>query len=352
MNKYIKKSRGNWVDLSNLPIKKYNYKGEPVKKLYINWELCNGNTIKTFFEGSYYTLKVYNTNKNTEIKKPIEVEFDNKSFIINRYSILYVQIRDIIYYKEKEFKFNVGDKISNATVVERFKNENGKKIYKMKCNTYNEYYMSNETDLKRHRGSPYVKGSKVCYANSLYSCKHIRKFIKNIDDAKTITKNSNKHILCKCPSCGLEKECVPYILVTRGFSCSKCKENTSFPERVVMSLLDTNNVDYETQKVFDFLPNRRYDFYLPKHSLVIETHGEQHYKVSSTSKWKVYKDVDEEKEKYCKENGINYISVDCRKSDFSFIIKNIVKNEKLAKIITYIDEDDIMESVDKYYFFR
>lgn len=63
-----------------------------------------------------------------------------------------------------------------------------------------------------------------------------------------------------------------------GCGCSKCSE--SHLEREIVKLLEENEIEYEREKTFDWLKNKRklrLDFYLPKYKIAIECQGAQHF---------------------------------------------------------------------------
>jgi hypothetical protein len=96
------------------------------------------------------------------------------------------------------------------------------------------------------------------------------------------------------------------------------------------------NIDYEPEKVFvwsKFKGNRhfRYDFYMKSKNMIVEIMGGQHYGVNDG--WfgncdRILK-TDVEKEKLAKLHGVvNYIKIDCRASETSFMKKSIIKEMK------------------------
>lgn len=100
-----------------------------------------------------------------------------------------------------------------------------------------------------------------------------------------------------------------------------------------MSYLEVKGIEYEYQKIFNDFGMNRFDFYI-KEIGVIEVHGIQHY--DSNRKWfEQSKTSDENKRRYCKENNINMIELDCRKSSFNFIKEEIQKNKFLEDISDY-----------------
>lgn len=149
--------------------------------------------------------------------------------------------------------------------------------------------------------------------------------------------------IAKCPDCGHEFSVVISQVCKYGISCKICSDNISFPERVMASLLDYLNVNFCSQKTFSWSNCKRYDFYIEEESIIIETHGEQHYKYSLYHKLRDRVLEDEQNnDKYKKdiaiENGIkNYIVIDCR-YDIEYI-KNSILNSELSKIYNLDDVD-------------
>ena len=108
------------------------------------------------------------------------------------------------------------------------------------------------------------------------------------------------------------------------------------------NILKFLNIDFTTQYSCVWSNNRIYDFYIPSLNMIIETHGEQHYK----NKFKIKKrTLQEEQEndqlKYnlAIENGIkseNYIAIDCRKSEFDWL-----KNQFLLSFNNIFDIEEV-----------
>ena len=183
--------------------------------------------------------------------------------------------------------------------------------------------------------------------NTLNEIEWVRDYLVNIEQAKTIAPNHTKLINFKCPDCNREKEMKPRDLMYRGFSCPLCSTGTSFPELFFISYLEVKNINYEYQKVFKALPNRRFDFYISSIG-VCETHGRQHYESSSNISWDVeeIQQSDKEKEEYCIKNEIKYIPLDCRISSFRHIA-NTINNCKYLPSITEIEELEIRKMMEQ-----
>lgn len=242
----------------------------------------------------------------------------------------------------KEYIYNVGDIVNEELkIIKQTRNKNGARSYEVQSlihpNAPN--YNIIEGDLKKGCKCRYTHGRKTIYeGNSLWSVKELRKYIINIEEAKTIPPYYKKKIRTKCPNCKREKESYPGDMMRRPYSCEVCDRGYSYAELFFISYAEVKGLYFEKQKRFDGLKNRRFDFY-NKDIGVVETHGKQHYKKDKSSNWDYEKTInsDSEKKKYCLNNDIRYIEIDCFSSDFSYIKNSIDKCEYLPNI----EENDI-----------
>lgn len=183
--------------------------------------------------------------------------------------------------------------------------------------------------------------------NFLIDDKYATKFLVNPENYKSVKKHSKTKVGCECPNCNFRKSMAASNLISRGFSCPKCSNNISYPEKLMMLILDYSNVEYEREKIFDDAPKFRFDFYLPSLNTVIETNGEQHYEVIKGS-WKSNTIANDKlKKEYCKNNEISFIDVDCRKSDLTFILESI-KNTDIKNILEIPSYYYIIENIFDY----
>lgn len=188
-------------------------------------------------------------------------------------------------------------------------------------------------------------------------------YLKNKEDIDREDITYNTELECICPSCGYEKTYKAGVLACFGFSCNGCSTGFTYPNRFLNSLLKemkNNNLikDYELEKTIE---NKRYDGYIPSIGIIIEMHGEQHYKQSGWGKnVKEEQKNDKYKKTLAETHNIQedkYIEIDCSKSNFNFI-KNNILNSNLNKIFdlssinwdkidSEIAEDTIMEDIIK-----
>ena len=165
----------------------------------------------------------------------------------------------------------------------------------------------------------------------------LAKLLANPEDGYKYTQCSNKKVDWKCPNCGnIIKDRYINNIKNQGLHCNKCSDGISYPEKIMISVLNQLNVKFNTQlnkSTFVWCTKYKYDFYVPSINCIIETHGIQHYEQSPRGR-----SLDEEqendkfKEKLAKENGINnYIVIDARYSDLEYI-KNNILNSKLSQV--------------------
>ena len=200
-------------------------------------------------------------------------------------------------------------------------------------------------------GCPYCSGRKPTKGiNDLWTTHpEIAKMLKNSDDGFIYSAGSHHSSDWICSNCGTEiKSKTIKNVVAQGLSCPFCSDAISYSEKFICSMLKQLDVDYIFNKAFEWSNNKRYDFYIEDLSLIVESHGEQHYDDFNLRKYNNrVRTLYEEKENdlykinLAFENGIKkYISLDCRKSNQSFV-KNSILNSELNNVfdLTNIDWD-------------
>ena len=180
---------------------------------------------------------------------------------------------------------------------------------------------------------------------------HLTKYFYDIEDAYKTTHGSQKKLLFKCPNCGFVKESQVHQIVESGFSCPRCSDGLSYPEKFFASFLSQLNIPFKTQlgnSTFDWCGKYKYDFYIPEFNCIIETHGKQHYEETlwGCKNLKAEQLNDLKKMKIAIKNGIKYyIVLDCRHSDPKWIQQSI-KESALKELINISNID--WQLCDKY----
>lgn len=144
--------------------------------------------------------------------------------------------------------------------------------------------------------------------------------------------------LIECLDCGYKYETREDKMST----CHICGKRTSYSERFIFSILKQANISFVPQKEFTWFPNRWYDIYLPDYNVIIEIHGEQHYKPvklnkNESAQENFIKTRDSDKIKYNKalKNNLKYYIINASVSKNLYI--------ESLKTLDFIDFSNISE---------
>lgn len=155
----------------------------------------------------------------------------------------------------------------------------------------------------------------------------VKFFQGGYDEAKLYTRCSTKKINFKCHDCGTIKSkpiSIYQLFYNKYLSCI-CRDGMSYPEKFMYNILLYLNVAFEYQFSPKWAHGRRYDFYfqINNNGYIVETDGAFH-KGSAI-------EIDKFKDKLAKQNNITIIRIDCLKSEFKYIKRNIY-NSKLNEL--------------------
>lgn len=319
------------VFLDNLPRweESSRYKGK------IKWKESVGYKVKFIYD---------------EIKGEIEIIDFNNSILKIRYSdrldsIHYnhfgkCKIGRILRKRSKFYKYDLGELIEQTfgtlEIINQIKISDKKiKGYEYKCLECGNTDEISEYCLKSGRGCNICSNRIIKRGfNDLFTTHYkTASMLKHKSRGYEISKGYKGKEVFICPDCGYEDSY--YVSsVIRKFSCSKCADFISYPEKFAYSALEQLEINFERQKIFSWSNNKRYDFYIPSLNLIIETHGIQHYESSFSFKKSKSRSLKEEKlndlikKKLALENGIkHYVVIDCRYSEPMYIIKSFLKCE-------------------------
>ena len=190
---------------------------------------------------------------------------------------------------------------------------------------------------------PVIKGKTDLWTTA----PHIANLLLYPEHGYNLSLGSHKKDYFICPYCGTKMYKIVRNVHRYGLGCSVCSDGISYPEKVVANLLTQLNMDFIYDSSYEWSNNKRYDFYVEHLSLIIETHGLQHYedkKMFNKKSGYSEKENDIYKKEIAMQNGIqNYIELDCRYSDFKYI-KNSILNSELKTMFNLLLIDwDILE---------
>ena len=324
-----------------------NINNQGLKMTIIKYE--NRTNIDIQFEdGSISYNKCYSAFKKGKIKHPIRYE---ESFA---------------YHIEVELGLNLDDiwnwEKNKVSPYEIYKSSN-KKVW-LYCQEHNYHNYDREENKIGYEIVCYsfYNGRRCGYCNSFASHKvhwkdslaykypQIAKMIaikeNNLifDDCYNISCYSNKKFYFKCLDCEAVSKDRKIItnIVRRGYSCHICSDGISIPEKFMSNILRQLNINYIYQLAksdFEWCGYFKYDFYLPKYNMIIETHGLQHYEDNTNLKRSLYEEQWNDLFKYkCAKSHVNdYIVTDCRYSTLEWMKENIIKELGIYFDLSNID---------------
>jgi very-short-patch-repair endonuclease len=174
--------------------------------------------------------------------------------------------------------------------------------------------------------------------------KNIKHYIEITDDCKNIELISNNFesakskLIFKCKIHGFFE--MRWDHFQEGNRCPKC--NQSKGENRIESWLKQNNINYETQYIFNdckYISLLRFDFYLPNRNICIEYDGKQHFRPVDFSgenykkalqEFKLTKKRDKIKNDYCKTHNIPLLRIPYTEFDnIETILENFLKETKI-----------------------
>lgn len=195
------------------------------------------------------------------------------------------------------------------------------------CTVCDNYWTTTAQILKSGSGCP----RKAKHTGYLFDTHpSVAKMLLNPQDGYMVKNYDKTYLDWICPDCGaVVKHKLCSNVVRFGLCCNVCKETRSLGHRIICAILDQLQIDYITEKIFEWSDGRIYDVYIPNRNCIIEVNGIQHYENTNFQKKsnitvELQREIDTKKRNMALENNIgNYITIDARKSDVSFIIDSI-----------------------------
>lgn len=210
------------------------------------------------------------------------------------------------------------------------------------CKKCGEKYNISWSNLNGGKGCPYCSSQKINLSNCFAAKRpDLVRYFESPEISYFIALYSDKKINLICPDCGYKRMTTAHRLSTSGFFCESCGDGVSMPEKFIRNLLGCLAIDFKSQYSPMWAEGKRYDFYIEALNLIIETHGEQHYVESFifTKKCMTLKERqtnDEFKEIVAKNSGLEYATIDCRRSTLEWLMKNTI-----AQLGSYFDLSEI-----------
>ena len=320
----------------------------------IIWSKNIGKNVKVLYNDKEYLFTIKSLDANAQ---NIIVSYNGQDYITRRKSFKDGKIYKII---SKDFLFKTNETINNNIILSQ-ERINGSKYYQVKCAKCGYIRLILEYDLnKKHHCAVCTNKIIIKGINDIATTHpHLIKYFKHKEDAYKYSYGSGQKVWLKCPDCGFEKYTTIFSMCKyQLFNCPRCSDGFSYPEKMMISILDDLNVNYIPQyqikdKSFSF-KNRDYkpiyDIYFKNGNMkyLIEMDGGFHKKAYKDSKFSTedIRIIDKKKDILAKENNYIMIRIDSQKSDFNYIMENI-KNSILINIFDFssIDEKSINSKI-------
>lgn len=236
--------------------------------------------------------------------------------------------------RRTEHYYNVGDTVNGLKIVKHIRMKGNYKGYEVQSMAYPDEptYSIDESALKRGIGDSYVSNYRVVEENSLYSIKHIRKNIIDVEQAKSIAPHAEKYIMFKCEKGCSTKKMKPANLLKYGFSCGVCSRNLPYGQLAFSQYNKYFKLGFESEKVLPGLPSRRVDFINWDNGYWVEIQGVQHTDKNNT--WYESAHGQDLEKRAFAENNTQYklIEIDMRISSWNYFKEQINKCEYLPSI--------------------
>lgn len=264
----------------------------------------------------------------------------------------------------REYKFEIGEKVHigkfHAIILDRHRDNSGRKIYKYKClncgydkGEKREDHINNGIGCSCCRNLVVVEGINDIPTTAPWVIPY---FQGGEEEAKKYYTGSHKKIYPICPYCGRVKEKpieIYRIYNEHGISCA-CNDNITIPNKFIFAICEqlekqgqikSFEREYRIPKIEkDFA----YDMYINKEGkkYLIEMDGGWHFEDNSLSGMTSEEafEIDMEKGQIAYDNRYELIRVVCESSQYSYLKQNVLRSN-LSEIVdlNLIDWNSIYE---------
>lgn len=211
-------------------------------------------------------------------------------------------------------------------VLGQYKNNRTKiKMLHKTCNK--EYFQSPDKILQGQRCSH-------CYSSKKRTLDDVREEVSIIckDKFSVVGYNGTDRVILQCKCGNILTRPMTEIRKNKGAFCNACKSSTGI--RAIESFLVKNNIDFIKEYRFEDCKYKKmlpFDFYLPKHNILIEFDGEHHYRPlkhwGGEKRFKETQLRDSIKNEFCKSRNIKLIRISFKQENK---IEEILKENKLT----------------------
>jgi len=199
---------------------------------------------------------------------------------------------------------------SNYTVLSKYTHNKVK--VKIKHNTCNHEY-----DVKPYAFLHGNSRCPKCFGTPKKTTEEFKQEVFNLvgEEYTVLGKyfGNKKNIKIKHNVCNYIWNVVPAHFLNTGTRCPECARYKSKGELKIIKYLTENNINYINNKPHEKLNSHLFDFQFQNRNLIIEYDGIQHHQpitlFGGEKQFEIQKQKDQEKNDFCKLNGINLIRI-------------------------------------------
>lgn len=232
-----------------------------------------------------------------------------------------------------KFKNLTGTTYGELTVIEMLRNYNNTGRTYCKCIGIDSKEYIIRQDALQSGATKYIKGATKAGKIDDIAGQRFGK-LTVICPTDSRAKNSSIIWKCKCDCGRYTTSTLSNLKRHHTTSCGCVKRSKN--EQMIVDYLNSNNIEYETEKSFNGCinpynnMNLYFDFYFPNQNTVIEYDGELHYipfeHFGGQERLRHIQELDKIKDKYCKDNNINIVRIPYTKNkkETIQIIDNVI----------------------------
>jgi len=332
----------------------------PRRGKFIDWKNSIGYIIKFIYEDNFNNriegeLEIIDYFKINNKVFHLNLKYKNNITSISADNFKKCKIGYLLGIKTKNYFYSINDiietKFSKIKIIDQIRIPHRKysdKGYKYECLNCGNIDTIFENSLNRGIGCnvccyPSLKVLKG-YNDIATTNKEIVNLMKFPDNGYNLSFGSGKLEIFVCPDCGYEKEYKICDIINYKFSCPRCSDGISYPNKFAFNLFEQLNINFIPEYNPDWIKPRRYDFYfelLNNKKYILEMDGRLGHGYDNNLSGQTpeeSKAIDDYKDKMAKENGIEVIRIDCVKGNLEYIKDSII-NSKLNSLFNLNDID-------------
>ena len=257
-------------------------------------------------------------------------------------------------YRDKDKWINLNDLPHKSGKID-WKNSVGKSVYFQYGKAHGKINIIGYKIKKSKNGNNmtiikifiplYMESAREVYSNTLKQCKlkdlvgnkiidyrpDIVKYLVDKSDAYRCSCHMMTPIRTKCQICGNERNLSPDLLCRHGFTCPRCSDGISIPNKIMRNILEQLDIDFKNEvsnKDFKWIEKYFYDFYFKSENgdhILIEMDGGFH-------RYDYQQIIDKNKSELADKNGFKLIRIRCDYAEehqeaFEYIKNNILHSD-------------------------